>query len=76
MPRWNVLRNLMKNKGVTVMEKFQPEPKKYVTTNHGVVCVTIPIDLQPQFYALLGKVGGSRSSLIAQMIRFALSNME
>jgi hypothetical protein len=66
----------MKNKGVTVMAKFQPEQKKLVKANRGGVCVTIPIDLQPQFNALLGKVRGSRSGLVAQMIRFALSNME
>ena len=76
MPRWDFLQNLMKNKGVTVMAKFQPEQKKSVNANHEVVSVSIPIDVQPQFYALLGKVRGSRSGLIAQMIRFALSNME
>jgi hypothetical protein len=58
------------------MAKFQPEQKKPRNANHGGVCVTIPIDLQPQFNALLGKVRGSRSGLVAQMIRFALSNME
>ena len=58
------------------MAKFQPEQKKPRNANHGMVCVTIPIDLQPQFNALLGKARGSRSGLVDQMIRFALSNME
>jgi hypothetical protein len=65
------------HKGSIGMAKFQPEHKKKpVNANHGGVCVTIPIDLQPQFNALLGKVRVSRSGLVAQMIRFALSNME
>ena len=58
------------------MAKFQPEQKKPLNVQYEVVSVTLPIDLQPKFYALLGKVRGSRSGLICQMIRFALSNME
>ena len=41
------------------MAKFQPEQKKSVNANHEVVSVTIPIDVQPQFYALLGKCAES-----------------
>ena len=56
--------------------KFEPQLKHKRQPQSDIVSVKIPSDLQPQFYALLEKCGGTRGGLIGQMIRFSLSNME